>query len=1092
MRYWCVFLCLVVLTACSSDTTEFVPADLGTSFQTLADVQTAIEDANAAGEADADGDSIPDSVERELGTDPNARDTDRDGIDDSFEIFGNDLPMNARLPDLDNDGRMAPRDRDEDNDGINDGQTVDTDGDGIVNYLEMYGYTYDLLTGRFVEWNGDPRIPHFFTDPLQPSTDQDALSDATEVSGALLDPTVEAPGTDPLVPAYPNIVVEVVGYSITLNEEIETSDGGSLAEGTEWSRQTESTHSYSREQAWEVGGSVAYETGPTGSATFEVSANYGETYTSEQSTSNAVSVGGSILSEQNWSRARSTNPTDAARLKLFLRVHNRGTAPLSNIEPTLTLMIGGLSVTTFQPGNSTINMLVPGATFPADENVHWVVESTSEDRPLSLTMTELRALENGARISTHLTQVSGDVMRQDHGGVWQSIGDVNEYTARCDAVCANIRIELEDGQLIHHLVYADDRPSAPRVTLHEALRKIGVDRFGVLHYVDRNGVPSSVSLDKFNLAADPATLRRNGWVLQGDRNDETIPPADVEAKSMLLYPDSAILVRAPRETQTDTKPVVHFAYLDPNTGEIRVAASDYAGIESVIVSDLSGTSVLMLEEDVPGAGYYSGYATDTATFNGNEFLQVTVTAISGDATTIELGRLFLPAGPAAPIINAASFDAGNRRIYANVVSGRPEDPLSNVAWIRAFHGGLPGGFLELERVINFFEDPNGYSVTTPAGFAGKDVRVVAYVLQDGLYTSRTISGASVVEARLSGSGLFNASVDTTGNEEVWLIHSWDFDRVFGSGAFFQFGVRRADDWEDLPQSQIPSTPLDMWMRVDDGKPNNAILYFNVSHARVGPGANFDGLTRNAVTALSLVGPRSRIVDSDTGLRVGDVFALRTSSGSYAKLRFTSFDTTGKNNQRRLHFDYVVFSEPAAEAGEDQTVTIDKNTSKVFLNGGASRSATTFLWEFAQVPSGSKATLTSPNTATANFTPDVAGDYRARLTIDAGKSTESSDVVIVTVQFPVADAGGDETVNFDPLVDDPIALDGSASIGASLYTWSIIEKPAGSSPTLANRDSVAPKFTPDMEGDYVIRLVINEGQGTAEDTVEITLTVNLLN
>ncbi len=63
--------------------------------------------------------------------------------------------------------------------------------------------------------------------------------------------------------------------------------------------------------------------------------------------------------------------------------------------------------------------------------------------------------------------------------------------------------------------------------------------------------------------------------------------------------------------------------------------------------------------------------------------------------------------------------------------------------------------------------------------------------------------------------------------------------------------------------------------------------------------------------------------------------------------------------------------------------------------------------------------------------------------------------------------------------------------ASTYTWSFVSRPGGSSASLSNRDKSAPSFSPDVGGDYVIRLVINDGQGDAEDEAEVTITVALL-
>jgi hypothetical protein len=166
---------------------------------------------------DSDGDHLPDDVEQLVGTDPTDRDTDRDGLTDNFEIFGYGYydPLDF-VPDHDLDGNIAPVDGDDDGDQINDGEVIDTDEDGVANYLEYYGYTYDWMTGRFLAWNGDPDVEHWCTDPIQYSTDQDPFSDGAEASSTVMDVAVQAPGNDPLVPAYPNIVVRLEGYAVTM------------------------------------------------------------------------------------------------------------------------------------------------------------------------------------------------------------------------------------------------------------------------------------------------------------------------------------------------------------------------------------------------------------------------------------------------------------------------------------------------------------------------------------------------------------------------------------------------------------------------------------------------------------------------------------------------------------------------------------------------------------------------------------------------------------------------------------------------------------------------------------------------------------
>jgi hypothetical protein len=184
------------------------------------------------------------------------QDTDRDGLPDNYEIFGEGIyDYDDFVPDEDKDALIAARDHDDNNDKINDGRLIDTDGDTIPNYLEYYGYVYDWLTGRFVSCEDVDCTGQtvYKTDPLQRSTDQDPYSDDVEASGLNMDVSVLEPGVHPLVPACPSLEVELAAYSVTLNENITYGRGGSISQGTTWTRETTRSHSQTTEQSWDIG-----------------------------------------------------------------------------------------------------------------------------------------------------------------------------------------------------------------------------------------------------------------------------------------------------------------------------------------------------------------------------------------------------------------------------------------------------------------------------------------------------------------------------------------------------------------------------------------------------------------------------------------------------------------------------------------------------------------------------------------------------------------------------------------------------------------------------------------------------------------------
>ncbi len=881
-----------MLFACGSEEGRPPPSPFATLGELHDAIAAALASTDDAVRRDTDGDRIPDSIEAVLGTSPVDRDSDRDGLVDNYELFGTGVFVRSDpLPDLDGDGVIAPVDVDDNSDGTNDGEAIDSDGDGIANYLEYYGYTYDWLTEAFVPWDGDPAVPHFRTDPLQQSTDQDAYSDAAEVTGIGLDVTVRPPGDHPLVPATPNIVLELVGYSVTLNQTITYEEGRSLAVGQTWERSTEQSHSYTDERNWEVGIEAGYA---SSSGQFLVHANYGESYSNTQTTSTATAMGTSVLNDQQWSVARTTNPIDVARVKLFVKVHNLGGAPLSAIVPTLSLKIGGLGVSTFEPDAQT-HILVPGETYPDDPQVTWVIDSGAGGKPLALTMRELRALENGAPVSISVTQLRGDVMRLSDEAAWERIGDFNEYVARCEAVSANIRFDLGDGTFVHHLVYADDGASGVPVTLRDALALLGVGDDAVLRFTDRTGAYRAISLDGYSFVFDTETLRRNGWLFEGEVLANA--PADMALDQIRLFPGTNLLVRAPREVAGAMEPVIHFAYIDREAAEVKVCASDYQGITSAVVKNHEG-GVIQLDEDIPGAGFFST-AAGAETFELGEEYTVVVTNRRGQTAERPLAALFTNPGPRKPFINTVTLDLASHRVYANISSGAPDDPSSEIEWVRAYHPGLPGTFVALDVVPNFFEDPNGFVAPLPPAFASSNLEIVAYVAPE-VFSRHLVTESEVVTARVAGTVWLTGHIDTSWIDEEWRVPRFDLDNGAYASSFYE-----AASWS---ASWSPGPPADLWVMVDEDE--NGWLHVNGAYVFMPSGYTYETLTPEIIAGLVPSQTARLNIGAETGIRTGDVLAIATTEGRYAKARVvttSSYDNWWTNaHDRTIVIEYVTF------------------------------------------------------------------------------------------------------------------------------------------------------------------------------------------
>jgi hypothetical protein len=181
--------------------------------------------------------------------------------------------------------------------------------------------------------------------------------------------------------------------------------------------------------------------------------------------------------------------------------------------------------------------------------------------------------------------------------------------------------------------------------------------------------------------------------------------------------------------------------------------------------------------------------------------------------------------------------------------------------------------------------------------------------------------------------------------------------------------------------------------------------------------------------------------------------------------------------------------PTADAGLNigallgDVITLDGSNST-----DANGDQLSFRWFFESIPAGSNTFLLNNGSVTPTFQVDVAGDYVVRLTVNDGLEDSAPDFVTISVgnSAPVANAGPDQT----GFAGSDIYLDGTGSNDADndslSYRWSMLSRPQGSNAMLINRFSVNPRFLMDVQGDYIIQLIVNDGTvDSASDRLIVT-------
>lgn len=172
---------------------------------------------------DSDNDGIGNCDEKELGLDPNNKDSDADGLEDGLEL---------------NKYNTDPKNADSDGDKLKDGEEVityasnpltkDTDADGLDDFAEVITFKSDPLQS---DSDGDKltdgdEVNKSKTDPTSKDTDGDKIDDYNEINVSKTDPLVADTDNDGLKDGS-----ELNLYKT--NPLISDTDGDKLLDGME-------------------------------------------------------------------------------------------------------------------------------------------------------------------------------------------------------------------------------------------------------------------------------------------------------------------------------------------------------------------------------------------------------------------------------------------------------------------------------------------------------------------------------------------------------------------------------------------------------------------------------------------------------------------------------------------------------------------------------------------------------------------------------------------------------------------------------------------------------------------------------------------
>lgn len=196
------------------------------------------------------------------------------------------------------------------------------------------------------------------------------------------------------------------------------------------------------------------------------------------------------------------------------------------------------------------------------------------------------------------------------------------------------------------------------------------------------------------------------------------------------------------------------------------------------------------------------------------------------------------------------------------------------------------------------------------------------------------------------------------------------------------------------------------------------------------------------------------------------------------LTYNAADAAG-NNAESVSRDVVVLDvyvnvPPVADAGDSITCDPGLNIISGISSYDSNSTALTYSWDLTSSPLGASLSCSEESLFVYNLT--VMGDYVFTLTVSDGEFSDTATVTYTVENIaPVVSVEIASIVNIDHYPEVMLECNAFDSNGDSLtYTWNIIQKPAGSSPVIADSSLFRTSLTPDLTGNYIIQISVSDG------------------
>nr|CAQ77163.1 fusion of EF and PA with Lethal factor as linker [synthetic construct] len=357
------------------------------------------------------------------------------------------------------------------------GPTVpDRDNDGIPDSLEVEGYTVDVKNKRtfLSPWISNIHekkgLTKYKSSPEKWSTASDPYSDFEKVTGRI-DKNVSPEARHPLVAAYPIVHVDMENIILSKNEDQSTQNTDSQTRTISKNTSTSRTHTS------EVHGNAEVH-----ASFFDIGGSVSAGFSNSNSSTVAIDHSLSLAGERTWAETMGLNTADTARLNANIRYVNTGTAPIYNVLPTTSLVLGkNQTLATIKAKENQLSQILAPNNYYPSKNLAPIALNAQDDfssTPITMNYNQFLELEKTKQLRLDTDQVYGNIatynfengrVRVDTGSNWSEVlPQIQETTAR-------IIFNGKDLNLVERRIAAVNpsdplETTKPDMTLKEALK----------------------------------------------------------------------------------------------------------------------------------------------------------------------------------------------------------------------------------------------------------------------------------------------------------------------------------------------------------------------------------------------------------------------------------------------------------------------------------------------------------------------------------------------------------------------------------------------------------------------------------------------